>query len=202
MKKQVVVIHGGDPWRPYRAYIAELKREKAEADDFISSLGWKETLGKRLGSDFEVFNPRMPLKENALYADWRIWFEKLVPFLHDGVVLVGHSLGGIFLAKYLSENDFPKKIKALMLIAAPFIIRLKGDRNRNGGFGLEKDISRISRQVENVYLYHSTDDPIVDFRDMAKYAKALPGAVEKTLIGRKHIWQEEFPEIVSDIRNI
>lgn len=62
----------------------------------------------------------MPNGNNAQYIEWKIWFERLLPFLNDGVILIGHSLGGIFLAKYLSENNFSIKVRAAILIAAPF----------------------------------------------------------------------------------
>ena len=43
-----------------------------------------------------------------------------LPFLNDEIVLVGHSMGGSFLAKYLSENKFPKKIKGAFLVSAVY----------------------------------------------------------------------------------
>ena len=62
----------------------------------------------------------MPLQENAKYNDWKIFFERYIPFLRNNVILIGASLGGIFLAKYLSENKFPKKILSTYLICPPF----------------------------------------------------------------------------------
>ena len=61
----------------------------------------------------------MPNLINAKYNEWEIIFNKLVPFLNDTIIFIGHSLGGV-LAKYLSENKFPKKILATFLICAPY----------------------------------------------------------------------------------
>ncbi len=68
----------------------------------------------------------MPNKTNAQFEEWKIWFEKFIPFLNDGVILVGHSLGGVFLAKYLSENKFPKKIGGVFLVSAVYEKNQKG----------------------------------------------------------------------------
>ena len=67
-------------------------------------------LDKELGRKFEIIRPQMPLAENAKYSDWKIYFERHIPYLKNNIILIGSSLGGIFLAKYLSENKFPKKI--------------------------------------------------------------------------------------------
>ena len=108
MKKQVVFIHGGETFDTYDDYIKYLEECDFNPDK-DKEKRWKHSLGEKLGSDFNVIAPLMPCKYNSKYNEWIIWFEKLFPYLKDTVVLVGHSLGGIFLAKYLSENGFPKK---------------------------------------------------------------------------------------------
>src|SRR3989338_6901921 len=114
MTKQVLVIHGGDPQRSYEDYLEFLKkypisfeRHALRQDDY------QVNLANDLGSDFELIRPEMPDKRNAKYELWKIWFEKFFQFLRDDVIIIGGSLGGTFLAKYLAENTFPRKIKAL-----------------------------------------------------------------------------------------
>ena len=68
--------------------------------------------------------PSMPNKQNAAYDEWSIWFEKYFAYLKDDVILIGWSLGGMFLAKYLSDKPFPVKIKSLFLLAALAALRL------------------------------------------------------------------------------
>lgn len=199
MKKQIVVIHGGDYRRSQDAYVAELKAAEVEPDDFKRTPDWKGRLQERLGGEYEVFNPQMPLSQNASYVEWKIWIDKLVPFLRDGVILIGHSLGGIFWVKYLSENHFPKRVKALMLVAAPYDLEEKG-KEEMSGFPFKKDLSLIEEQAEHIYLYHSTDDPIVEYDDVNRFKSSLPEAILRTFSDRSHLWQEEFPEIVRDIQ--
>ena len=66
-------------------------------------------LDKVLGGGYEVLIPQMPNSQNARYSEWKILFEKIISILDDEIILIGHSLGGIFLVKYFSENDYAKK---------------------------------------------------------------------------------------------
>jgi predicted alpha/beta hydrolase family esterase len=49
-----------------------------------------------------------------------------------------------------------------------------------------------------VCLFHSQDDPIVDFADFQKYRAALPEAVGKSFRNRGHFLQNRFPELVRE----
>src|SRR5690606_1226274 len=120
MKHQVILIHGGDSFNSYNEYLNALKTWPAKKDWFLPRQNdWKDNFQSDIGHNFEVFRPQMPNKQNSKYAEWRIWFERMFPFLDDGIVLIGHSLGGMFLIKYLAENKFPNKIISLHLIAPP-----------------------------------------------------------------------------------
>ena len=195
MKKQVVVIHGGGVFINYKEYIAFLKKREI---DFRKTGGWKRSLGDKLGKEFEVIMPAMPNYSNVKYIEWKIWFEKLFPFLEKEIVLIGHSLGGIFLARYLSENKFPKKILAMILVAAPYDD--KRSITRSSGFALKKDLSKIQDRTEKLIFYHSRNDKSVPFKCFEKYKKLLPKASFKELKGRGHFRQNNFPEIVREIK--
>ena len=104
MKQQVFVIHGGTAFDTYEEYISYLQKKEVSLEKLLGR-DWKLNLQDNLGSDYEVFLPKMPNAQNAVYKEWCIWFEKYLPLLDDGVILVGHSLGAVFLAKYLSEHD-------------------------------------------------------------------------------------------------
>ena len=100
MKQQVVVIHGGRTFPTYEEYLHSLKTREITAEKFKLQKDWKESLQNELGEEFEVFNPKMPNGNNAVYEEWKIWFERMLGFLGDNAVLIGQSLGGIFLVKY------------------------------------------------------------------------------------------------------
>ena len=121
MKKQVVVIHGGDTFQNYEEYLKFLRNFEIDIERYKTDKeDWKRPLRRVLGENYEVILPVMPNKTNAQYKEWKIWMDKILPFLNDGVILVGHSLGGSFLAKYLSENPFPKRISGVFFVAAMY----------------------------------------------------------------------------------
>ena len=199
MKTQIIVIRGGDTFETYEEYLSFLKDFQIDLD-YINKKGWKRSLQEKLGDDFEVISPRMPNSGNAKYLEWKIWFEKFFPFLNDEIVLVGHSLGGLFLTKYLSENIFPKKIKATFLVAAPF--DSTDSEYTLGDFSLPNELTKFQEQGGEICFYHSKDDPVVPFVDLNKYKKELPGANFIVFEDREHFGQEEFPEIVEKIKKL
>lgn len=199
MKKQVVVIHGGDPFETYDKYLSFLKNYEIDFER-LKRKAWKETLADKLGSDFEVIQQKMPNNMNARYSEWKIWFEKLIPFLDTEVIFVGHSLGGVFLAKYLAENKIPKKILATLLVSAPYDDKDSGESLVD--FALPDKLDNFQKQGGRIFLYHSEDDNIVPFGDLNKYRRSLPNAKVKTFRDRGHFQQEDFPELVEDIQSI
>ncbi|KKT58327.1 MAG: hypothetical protein UW53_C0035G0009 [Candidatus Giovannonibacteria bacterium GW2011_GWA1_44_25] len=114
MKQQIVFIHGGETHDTYEQYVEYLKRSEFDPKK-ESQKRWKHSLAENLGDGYEILMPQMPSKHNAKYNEWKIWFEKVTPFIKENAIFIGHSLGGIFLTKYLSENKFSKTIKATKL---------------------------------------------------------------------------------------
>lgn len=198
MPKQIVVIHGGNAFEKYEDYLNYLKNKKLTLED-LSFIGWKDTLGSVLGADYSVMTPQMPNSKNARYLEWKIWFEKLIPLMNDPMILIGHSLGGIFLAKYLSENNFPKKIKATLLVAAPFNTPTD---HPLVDFVITEKLDKFSEQGGEIYLFHSKDDQIVPFSNYEEYKKHLPTAKGKIFNDKGHFHQAEFPEIIEEIKSL
>lgn len=197
MKKQIIYIHGGDSFESYEDYIKYLKETEFSIDWFVKKKKWKETLAEELGDEFQILMPDMPNSFNAVYEEWKIWFEKMIPFINDGVILIGHSQGGIFLAKYLSENTYPKKIGALMLVAP-----VHNNTPEVGSFRLENPLDNVSRQCENIHLFQSKDDFVVPFSESEEYKKELPNAKLHIFEDRGHFLQENFSEIIAEIKKI
>jgi len=201
LKKQIVFIHGGNAYSKYEDFIAYLKTTEIE-DPLNEKLEkrWQPTLREVFKDTHEVYYPSMPSSKNAKYTEWKIWFERYHSFLGDGVILIGHSLGGYFLAKYLSEEMMPITIHALYLLAAPF---------ENDDFGGEDggdfvfnpvNLHRLAQQVGAVYILHSKDDPVVSYTHALKYKEALPGAELISFDDKNHFLLEEFPEFVELLR--
>lgn len=198
MKKQIVIIHGGDTFETHEKYLDFLNNFNIDIERYKSSKNdWKPWLRESLGEDYEIILPIMPNKTNAVFAEWKIWLEKIISFLNDEIILIGHSLGASFLVKYLSENKFPKKIKGVFLVSGVFDTDTEG--YSLASFTLPQ---KLDLQTENIYLYHSKDDPIVPFSTLEKFKNALPQANTRAFEDRKHINQETFPELAEDIINL
>lgn len=198
MKQQVLVIHGGNAFDSYDEYLNDLKARELDPKK-LKTYGWKINLQNELGDSFDVLLPKMPNDQNAKYVEWKIWFEKFFPYLENNIILVGHSLGGIFLSKYLSENDFPKKIKALILIAPPYNtpkIHPLAD------FLITHPLNKINGHVNKIILFQSKDDKIVPLANANHYKKELPNLDLKIFEDRGHFSDDAFPEIIKLIKNI
>jgi len=200
MKKiQIFIIHGGMTFKNKRDYLHFLKTRKISIKKKID---WTaDYLEKNLGSNFEIIRPHMPLQDNAKYSDWKIHFERYFSQLKNNIILIGNSLGGIFLAKYLSENRFPKKILSTYLICPPFENTLDGE-DLVGGFNLKSDLSLIEKNSKKLYLLFSKDDDVVPVSHTEKYRKKLKNAKIIIYKSKKgHFRISKFPDIIKMIKN-
>jgi len=204
MKKQVLLIHGGNSFPTYEDYLFDLRNMSFDMDRINSSRNrWNRNLDELLGDEFEVIMPQMPCKQNAKYLEWKIYFEKIIPFLRDGVILIGHSLGGIFLAKYLSENIFPVKIVVVYLVSAPFDDSERNDIGYSlGDFSLPESLNELQNQVKKIFIFHSNDDLVVPIIDAHKYSEALPEAELLIFEDKGHFMHDNFAELVKAIRKL
>ena len=193
--KQIVVIHGGTTFPSYEDFLTNLKTSELNYERLLASTDWKATLKSHLPND-DILLLSMPNKQNAKYEEWKITFEKIIPFLQNELILVGHSLGAIFLAKYLHENRLPVVAKKVILVAAPY------NDESDESLGDFKLISAagIEQSAEEVHFFFSEDDPIVRIAERSKFIDDIPSATFHTLKDRGHFWQEEFPEIIELIK--
>jgi predicted alpha/beta hydrolase family esterase len=199
MKTTVLVIHGGNTYNTYEEYINNLSSKTVDLDRLRYGVGWKDTITGDLGDDYDVFLPSMPNSSNAQYNEWKIWFEKVMAAMPQKLILVGHSMGGIFLAKYLSENTINNEILALFLVAAPYT---STPEENLASFELGNNVSSLNNASENIVLYHSQDDEVVPIAGLNEYQKQLPNAEAVTFNDRGHFLQEHFPELVEKIKHL
>lgn len=203
MKKQIVIIHGGTSFDTHEDYISYLKNREISLENLKPRKDWKDTLLTELGDDYKVLMPRMPNNTNARYEEWKLWFNRIVELLNDGIIFIGQSLGGIFLAKYLSENTISKTIKASILVAAPFDNDYDSDKKESlVDFALPSSLTKFTQQGGKIYLLHSKDDPVVLLEQVEKYKQALPNAETIIFDNKEHFNQEIFPEIIELIKSV
>ena len=191
------MIHGGMTFKTEKDYLSYLKNKEVST---VSEPYWEADLEKKLGNKFEIIRPRMPLSDNAKYRDWKILFERYIPLLRKDYILIGSSLGGIFLAKYLSENKILKKALSVYIVCAPFDNDLPTE-DLVGGFKLKKDLSLLEENCRNLYVMFSEDDDVVPVSHADKYRKKLKEAEILTYGHMKgHFTAPKFPEIIKLIR--
>lgn len=193
--KQVVIIHGGNSFSSYQAYREYLHSKVLSYDKLIHKLRWKERLIDDL-PDFDVIYPSMPNSLNAVYDEWVIFFEKLIQFLGDDVQIVGHSLGAMFLTKYLNENPLKHQVKRLLLVAGAYDDESSEDM---GSFKVTSAIN-VPKSATEVHLFHSQDDPVVPFSELAKFQAGMPDAISHIFENRGHFNQSTFPELLEILR--
>ena len=114
--------------------------------------------------------------------------------------MIGNSLGGIFLAKYLSENKFPKKILSVYLVCPPFDDTCFNE-DLVGGFKLKSDLSLLEKNTKSLTLFFSKDDDCVPVAHAEKYRNKLKNA--KIIIYKSkngHFKISKFPEIIKMIK--
>lgn len=197
--KQVIVIHGGTTFVDYDNYLQYLQTKQVSAERFVHVPMWKETLQEKLGPDYQVLLPSMPNKTNAKYNEWKLWFDNISQILTDECILIGHSLGGIFLAKYLSENQFPRTIKATILVAAPFDDETTEDL---GDFKIASLSDTFRSQAGKVIIYYGADDPVIPVGEAGKYRAQLPDAEFYELSAPDHFVRTDFPEIAACVQRL
>lgn len=198
-KIQILTVHGGMTFKNERDYLDYLRNKKISTKKKTYWAG--DYLKKSIGRQFEIISPRMPLQDFAKYRDWKIFFERYLPLLKGKFILIGSSLGGVFLAKYLSENKLRKKALSVYLVCPPFDNSLPGE-DLVGGFKLKPDLSLIEKNTRNLYLLFSKDDDVVSVAHAEKYAKKLKHPhiiIYKSKGGHFNI--PKFPEIVKMIRD-
>lgn len=198
---QILIIHGGMTFKSKENYLNFLKTREITIEE-VEKIGWKNKfLSESLGEDFQIIKPRMPLADDAKYEEWKITFERYIELLNDKIILIGSSLGGTFLAKYLSENKLSKNLLSAFLIAPPFDSSLPGE-DLVGGFDLGQDLSTLDNSTENLYLMFSKDDDVVPVDHAEKFRSKLTDAniiIYESKGG--HFQIPEFPEIIDLIKS-
>jgi len=198
--KQVLIINCGSTFDSDEDYLESLKNKVLSLNKMKLQLDWKNSLQADLGDKYQVLVPRMPNTSNAKYNEWKIWFEKTVAILNDNFILIGHSLGGIFIAKYLSENKIAKKIIATILVAPPHGDIIGGESL--GSFNLLNDLKLFGEQASSITIFFSRDDVVVPIEHMAKYQNDLPEAKYIVFDDRGHFNTLEFSELVEEIKSL
>ena len=142
--KNVIIIHGteGNPrknWYPWLKEELEKLNYKVEIPQFPSP-------------------PVVPAKISE-------WYDVLKNYkLEEDSILVGHSLGGVFVLRILELIHFP--IEKAIFVATPTGIETDKNYERDRAFsGFDFDWEKIKKNAKNFSAYYSDNDPYVSILD-------------------------------------
>ncbi len=153
-------------------------------------------LQKQLGSDYEVLAPDMPEPENPRYLAWRERIEQELGKLDADALLIGHSLGGSMVLKYLAEGTYRRPLAGLFLISVPYW----GKQDWELEYAVPEDFASHLPSIQHLFLYHSRFDEIVPFSSLERYQQHLPQASVRVLDGKEHSFTAWLPLLVEDIK--
>ncbi len=158
------------------------------------------SLQEQLGPSYEVRYPRMPLDDDAAYGEWADAITSALPPAGEHVVLVGHSVGGSVLFRYLCEAPVEVSVTGLFAIAAPFWGAddfWDWDEAR-----LPEGAAEKLAAVPRVVLYHARDDEVVPFAHLDLHAARLPQAVMRPIDAGGHQFSNDLSSVARDIADV
>jgi len=152
-----------------------------------------------LNKTFDIIYPKMPNENDPNYETYKSKIDKELKKINSRLIFVGHSLGGCYLLKYLTEEKINNDIAGMFFISTPYW-------GKNGwqyeGFTLNNELA--SKRTTNIpiFFYHGTDDEVVPFSHLALYAGKFPKAEIRRIIGRGHQLNNDLSEVVQDIKSL
>jgi len=122
--------------------------------------GWRPWLMTKLNEhDVWAYSLSMPNPEKPILKEWLDEIKRQIEKnKNDNIYLVGHSLGGTAILRYLEICD-EKNIKGAILVSTP------SEKNQlreiDNFLETDFDYETIKRQVKNIVVINGDDDPYV-----------------------------------------
>jgi len=165
-----------------------------------SNSHWLPWLQKQLLiRDIHAVTPEMPNSHMPDYAVWKREFERFD--ITPETILVGHSCGGGFLVRWLSENK-DKKVGKVVLVA-PWLDpnRIKGEDN--DFFDFKMDAELVSR-TKGVTVFNSRDDMESVHTSVKKIMDTISNIKLTEFEGKGHFCLEDmgtdaYPELLEEV---
>lgn len=186
--KNAIIVHGRPTKKIYYS------------DEYPSSsnFAWIPWLQKQLIiNDIKTDTPEMPLAFEPQYSTWKTELERFE--INSETCLIGHSAGGGFLLRWLTEN--PDAQVAKLVLVAPSI---DSDKKSETGFCDFKLSDNIQAQVGALHLVTSDNDSSGVMKSIEMIQSTLSKTVTHKFVGYGHftpadMGKTEFPELVEII---
>jgi len=190
--KNAIILHGTCDKEEYYS------QEYPSASNFH----WLPWLQKQLLiKDIEAVTPEMPHGYMPDYTVWKREFERFD--ILPETILVGHSCGGGFLVRWLSENK-DKQVGKVVLVA-PWLDPNKTKGKENDFFDFEMDTEIVSR-TQSMTIFTSDDDMEAIHTSVNKIMDTIAGIKLVKFEGMGHfclgdLGGEAFPELLAEVLN-
>lgn len=187
--KNAILVHG---WNSKEEYFGEEFPSPSNSH-------WFPWLQKQLLIiEIQTQTPEMPLPYKPQYGLWKAGFENFKPENAD--ILVGHSCGGGFLTRWLSES---KTSHETVVLVAPWLDPYREETT--DFFEFEIDTTLTSR-IANFHLFVSSDDEESIANSLLTITTALPSIKVHHFENKGHFITETigtiFPELLEAILKI
>jgi hypothetical protein len=159
----------------------------------------KEKLQER---GHEVIVPHFPTPEGQDLGNWMYHFSKYMDLIDESTVMIGHSLGPLFILSVLERIKV--KIRASYFVAgfAGALGRDQFDSINKTFFDKEFDWETIKKNCSRFVLYNSDDDPYVPIEQGKSLARRLNGEM-KVIASAGHFNAERgytyFDDLLNDL---
>lgn len=174
--KNAIIIHG----KP--------KKEIYYSDQFPSSsnFAWIPWLQKQLIiNDIKADTPEMPHAYEPNYKLWKREFERFD--IGKETSLVGHSAGGAFLLRWLSENQ-STFVDKVALVAPSFHTK----ENEKTEF-LEYELSQsLGERANNIFLFISDNDSVLSQKNAKTISERIKTIKVINCLGYGHFIPEHM----------
>lgn len=163
----------------------------------VSNSHWFPWLQKQLLiRNIITQTPEIPDSYKPEYRKWKKEFERFD--VNEDTILVGHSCGGGFLLRWLTENEI--KVNKLILVA-PWLDPKRKDTATFFDFTID---NKLKSRINNIHIFVSTDDESDMLTSFEIIKKALPGAIIHEFHDKGHFTYgemktEKFPELLKII---
>ncbi len=184
--KTAIIIHGMP------------SREEYEATPLQTKKHWIPWIQQQLDlKGILAQAPEMPEPYEPNYEQWKLVFEQF--HIDEETVLIGHSCGGGFLVRWLSEHAV--KVGQVILVA-PWIDTEK--ELSTGFFDFDIDPNLGAKTKEEIVMLYSTDDDEVILKSVDKIKQSIKDISVREFSDKGHFTivdgVSEFPELLEEIK--
>lgn len=147
----------------------------------------KKQLSKR---KLNCIVPSFPTPYKQDYESWSKILKAYseIGYITEDTTFITHSLGGIFIVKFLLENKI--KVKKIITIAGFNNLKFEDDMNLYKSFYFDEDLSDIkSYSLERISFY-SDNDPYVPQSNAEEFADIILS--EKILVNEAGHFNEKY----------